>query len=94
MTRWATLWILLACACRQTAPPAAPTPQAQEAPQSCLDRQLAAKGLNPFGDPEGTMYAGGTPLFDEKTGRMTPREQYVLARHPDIARACVADAGP
>jgi len=90
MTRWATLGILLACACPQTAP----TPQAQAPPQSCLDRQLAAKGLNPFGDPEGTMYAGGTPLFDEKTGRMTPRDPYVLARHPDIARACAADAGP
>jgi hypothetical protein len=87
MTRWATLVALLAAPCRQEAPPAAPA-------ASCLDRQLAAKGLNPFGDPEGTMYPGGTPLFDEKTGRSTPREQYVFARHPDIARACGADAGP
>ena len=84
MTRWATMVALLAAPCRQEAPPAG----------SCLDRQLAAKGLNPFGDPEGTMYTGGTPLFDEKTGRSTPREQYVFARHPDIARACGADAGP
>ena len=36
----------------------------------------------------------GTPLFDEKTGRSVPREQYVMAKHPDIARACGADAGP
>ena len=35
-----------------------------------------------------------TPLFDEKTGRSTPREQYVFTRHPDIASACGADAGP
>ncbi len=87
MTRWATLWILLALGCQRPAPPGAP-------PQSCIDRQLAEKGLNPFGDPEGTMYAGGTPLFDEKTGRTLPREQYVLAKRPDIARACGADAGP
>ena len=81
MTRWATLVALLGAACRQEAPPPPPA-------ESCLDRQLAAKGLNPFGDPQGTMYTGGTPLFDEKTGRSTPREQYVFARHPDIARAC------
>ena len=89
MTRWATLVALLAAPCRQEAP-APPTAPAG----SCLDQQLAAKGLNPFGDPEGTMYAGGTPLFDEKTGRSTPREQYVFTRHPDIARACGVDAGP
>jgi len=90
MTRWATLVAMLAAPCRQEAPPAPPTAPAG----SCLDQQLAAKGLNPFGDPEGTMYPGGTPLFDEKTGRSTPREQYVFTRHPDIARACGADAGP
>ena len=58
------------------------------------DRELAAKGLNQFGDPQDTVYAGGTPLFDEKTGRAVPREQYVFARHPEIARACGADGGP
>ena len=87
MTRWATLGVLLAAACQRQAPASAPA-------QSCLDRQLTEKGLNPFGDPEGTLYAGGTPLFDEKTGRSVPREQYVLAKHPEIGRACGGDAGP
>jgi hypothetical protein len=87
MTRWATLLGLVAAGCRAQAPP----PVAAE---SCLDRQLTAKGLNPFGDPPDTVYAGGTPLFDEKTGRSTPREQYVFSRHPEIARACGVDAGP
>lgn len=89
MTRRATLLALLAASCRQEAPPrpAAPAP-------SCIERELAAKGLNEFGDPPGTVYAGGTPLFDEKTGRSTPRDQYVLSRHPEIARACGGDAGP
>jgi hypothetical protein len=87
MTRWATLVALLAAACRTEVP-------APATAQSCLDRQLSAKGLNPFGDPDGIMYAGGTPLFNEKTGRSVPREQYVFEKHPDIARACAADAGP
>jgi hypothetical protein len=88
MTRWATLLALLACGCRER-PAAEPAAQAQ----SCLDRELAAKGLNQFGDPPGTMYPGGTPLFDEKTGRSTPREQYVFAHRPEIAHACGADGG-
>jgi hypothetical protein len=76
------LSLLLAAGCRRESPaPAAP---------SCLDAQLAAKGLNQYGDPPGTMYTGGTPLFDEKTGVSTAREQYVYAKHPDIARACAA----
>ena len=96
MTRWATLVVLFAAACRPESPPTARpgSPPTAAAPESCLDRQLKAKGLNPFGDPPDTFYAGGTPLFDEKTGRSVPREQYVLAKHPDLARACGADAGP
>lgn len=89
MTRWATPLALLVLACR-------PQPEPAKAPaaQSCLDRELQAKGLNQFGDPPDTVYAGGTPLFDEKTGRSTPREQYVFSRRPEIARACGADGGP
>ncbi|MDP3963860.1 MAG: hypothetical protein Q8Q39_05185 [bacterium] len=33
-----------------------------------MARWLAAENLNEYGDPQGTFYAGGTPLFDEKTG--------------------------
>jgi hypothetical protein len=41
------------------------------------------------------MYMGGTPLFNERTGKQTDRGQYVYANHPDIAAACggAADAG-
>jgi hypothetical protein len=89
MSRWATPLALLVLGCR---PQAAPEPP--PAAQSCLDRELAAKGLNQFGDPPDTVYAGGTPLFDEKTGRAIPRDRYVFGRHPEIARACGADGGP
>ena len=79
----ATLLLLLAASCRREA--AQPEPPAL---QSCFDRQLAAKGLNQFGDPLETAYPGGTPLFDEQTGKSTDRADYIFAKHPDIARAC------
>jgi len=84
VTRWATWWSYPPLSASRRRRPPAP-------PSRALDRQLKAKGLNPFGDPPDTFYAGGTPLFDEKTA-IVPREQYVLAEAPDIARACGADA--
>jgi hypothetical protein len=62
---------------------------------SCIDRELSKRGLDQFGSPPGTMYMGGTPLFNERTGKKTDREQYVFANHPDIAVACggASDAG-
>ena len=66
--------------------PKAPAPPPP--PQSCLDAQLSQRGLNQFGDPPDTMYPGGTPLFDEATGKRTDRETFVFAKHPDIAKAC------
>jgi hypothetical protein len=85
----ATLLALLIASCKAPAPPAAPAAAAA----SCLDQQLAARGLNEFGDPPGTMYAGGTPLFDEASGKRVDRKEYVLRKHPDLARACSADGG-
>jgi hypothetical protein len=38
------------------------------------------------------MYAGGTPLFDERTGERKDRIAYVLERQPEARRAC-ADGG-
>jgi hypothetical protein len=39
------------------------------------------------------MYAGGTPLFDERTGASIPREEYVFSRHPELLSTCGSDAG-
>jgi hypothetical protein len=69
------------------APPSGAASDASARP-SCVDRELAARGLNPYGDPPDTMYAGGTPLFDEKTGVAVDRIEYVLAHRPEIASAC------
>jgi hypothetical protein len=48
-----------------------------------IDKMIQKAGLNEFGDPKGTMYAGGTPLFDERTGRMQDRYEYILKKHKD-----------
>lgn len=88
MPKRAMLLLLLACAKQSAAPPPAAEP--------CVERELRQRHLNEFGDAEGTVYPGGTPLFDEKSGKRTDRAEYIFSRHPDIARACSAqpDAGP
>jgi len=57
--------------------------------QECVDGELAKRKLNEFGDPEGTHYAGGTPLMNEVSGKSTDRVEHVFAKHPDIKTACV-----
>jgi len=81
--------------------PAAPAPSAAARPaaededeEACLDRWLKERKLDRFGSPEGSMYAGGTPLFDEVTGRQTSRRDYVYARHPDAKTACAPKGRP
>ena len=39
--------------------------------------------LNEYGDPEGTMYTGASPLFDERTGRTITKYEYIVREHPD-----------
>lgn len=56
--------------------------------ETCVDAWLKARGLNEFGDPPGTMYMGGTPLFDEATGERRDRIEYVIEKHPEVAQAC------
>jgi len=55
-----------------------------EAVRQRIDRWLKDGDRNEFGDPEGTVYAGGTPLFDERTGRSKDRYDYILERHPEL----------
>jgi hypothetical protein len=37
-----------------------------------------------YGDPKGTIYAGGTPLFDERSAKLTDRYEYILSKHPEL----------
>jgi hypothetical protein len=59
-----------------------------------VDRWLAAHGKDTYGSPEGTVYAGGTPLFDERTGTRTNRLDHVYRNNPEAQAACArSDAG-
>ena len=49
-----------------------------------IDVWLEENGLNRYGDPENTMYTGGTPLFNEATGESIDRFEYILKKHPEI----------
>jgi hypothetical protein len=78
-------------------PPAAPAPPertgesvsaSREAEEACVDKWLAERKLDPYGNPEGTMYAGGTPLFNERTGETVDRLDYVYRRQPLARAAC------
>lgn len=51
-----------------------------------IEKWIAENGLNSFGDPANTMYAGGTPLFDEQTGIRKDRFEYILEKHPELRR--------
>lgn len=48
-----------------------------------IDSWLQENNLNQYGDPKDTMYAGGTPLFDERTGERTDRYDYIVKNHPE-----------
>jgi outer membrane murein-binding lipoprotein Lpp len=61
---------------------------AEPAEEVCLDAWLKARALDRYGSADGTVYAGGDPLFDETSDRATRLREYVYARHPDAARAC------
>ncbi len=61
---------------------AAPPAQSAESVKACLDRELAARGLNAYGDPQGTTYADGPPA--DEGGRVL----YVAGRNPEIRAAC------
>lgn len=49
-----------------------------------VDQFIRERGLNDYGDTKDTVYAGGTPLFDEMTGRRLDRYQYILKKHPEL----------
>ena len=47
------------------------------------DAWLEEKGLNRYGDEEGMMYMGGSPLFNETTGVQKDRLEYLLEKNPN-----------
>ncbi len=49
-----------------------------------IDKWIEDNGLNKYGDQKNLMYAGGTPLFNEATGEITDRYEYILKNHPEL----------
>ena len=48
-----------------------------------IEKWIVENKLNEYGDPADTIYAGGTPLFDEATGKTMDRYEYIKKKHPD-----------
>lgn len=49
-----------------------------------IDAWVRENNRNEFGDSKDTVYAGGTPLFNEMTGRTLDRYEYILKKHPEL----------
>ena len=49
-----------------------------------IDKWIEENGLNRYGDSKDTMYIGGTPLYNEATGEITDRYDYILKNHLDL----------
>ena len=56
---------------------------ATEQEKVLIDNWIKEKDLNEYGDPKDSIYAGGTPLFNELTGKRVDRYEYILEKHPD-----------
>jgi hypothetical protein len=48
-----------------------------------IEEWITRNRLNQYGDPADTLYAGGSPLMDETTGKLMTRYEYLLKMHPD-----------
>ncbi len=52
--------------------------------KKAIDKWLENNNLNIYGDEKGTMYSGGTPLFNETTGETIDRFEYLIKKFPDL----------
>ena len=52
-----------------------------------IDDWIKSAGRNQYGDPKDTHYAGGNPLFDERSPKMKDRYEYILGKNPDLLKA-------
>ena len=84
----------------QAAAERAPAPASSAAPgldakqTECVENWLKGHGLDDFGNPQGTMYAGGTPTFDEATGRTLDRWSLVVKNRPEALQSCAVAVPP
>ena|SRR5215469_4924031 len=94
---------------QSAAPAARPTPAAEHAvpppvaashievdakQTDCVEKWLKGHGLDAYGNPQGTMYAGGTPTFDEATGKSVDRWTLVAKNRPEALQSCAVPLPP
>jgi len=48
-----------------------------------IEAWIIENNLNQYGDSKDTVYIGGTPLFDERTGQSIDKYEYILRNHSD-----------
>ena len=51
-----------------------------------IDDWIKKEGRNEYGDPRDTVYAGGNPLFDERSAKLKDRYDYILDKHPELKK--------
>jgi len=76
------------------APVAASSIQLDAKQTDCVEQWLKGHGLDAYGNPQGTMYAGGTPTFDETTGRSVDRWTLVAKNRPAALQSCAVPLPP
>ena len=55
-----------------------------ESVKNKIDQWIDAQGLNEYGEPVDSMYLGGNPLFNEATGTLMDRYEYILRNNPEL----------
>ena len=76
------------------APVAASRFQLDAKQTECVEQWLRGHGLDDYGNPKGTMYAGGTPTFDETTGHSVDRWTLVAKNRPEALQSCAVALPP
>lgn len=82
----ALIWVFQTVISDPKEPPggatATPANSISDAEKALIEAWLKSNDLNQYGDPKDTVYIGGTPIFDEKTGETINRYDYILRNHP------------
>jgi hypothetical protein len=79
---------------RSAGPAPVPTLRLDAKQTECVEKWLKGHRLDAYGNPEGTMYAGGTPTFDEATGKSVDRWTLVTKNRPEALQSCAVPLPP
>ncbi len=79
---------------RTPAPASSTAPRLDARQTECVEKWLKGHALDAYGNPDGTMYTGGTPTFDEATGRSVDRWTLVAKNRPEALQSCAVAIPP